>query len=180
MTSEEVIKAVKDIPTYILEDDIRLYHKYASELVPYSLVVDVGTGLAKSAISLALSNPKVRILTFDTGVYPLERGWAKDTHEYTELIKNRLDFHNIKNVTTHLEDILLYDFELCSIDLLHIDGEKEVEEDILEDMLQFVRPGGIILARNADRFSNRGTDLLSAYTEPVEKSGKIQVVKKIL
>jgi predicted O-methyltransferase YrrM len=175
MTAEEVIKSVSSIPSYILDDDIKLYHQYASKLGKDDLIVDVGTGLGKSAYALALST-EAMVLSFDTGEYPLARNWATSMDAYIEMIEKGAKERGIDNLNFFVNDITTVPFN--PISLFHLDAEKLIEENILEYILPFVKQDGILLIRNYDRCKEEIDRICKSYLY-LENKGKIQVIKKI-
>ncbi len=181
MDSEQVIRAVDDIPSYILEDDIRLYHKYMSQLKDGSEVLDIGTGLAKSAIALALSNPEVMVITVDNGIYPIERNWAAGNEDYKLNMLKSFSEHGVNNIRFYLTDILDGEnslADLLKIALFQLDGEKETEGRILRKIFPLIEKDGIMLIRNYDRFKDEVDDICKG-CEYLEQRGKIQVIKKV-
>lgn len=177
MTSDEIIKSVADMPSYILEDDIRLYFQYVSKLKKDSIVLDIGTGLGKSAIALALSNPEVTVLTFDTGEYPLERNWIKSIDDYYDLIEKEKEKRGVENINFFIKDVLTETF-LPNISLFHLDAEIGAEGEILEYIFPLLESGSIILVRNYKRFYQI-VDRICKDCAYLEQQGQIQVIRKL-
>ncbi len=179
MTDDELIKAVSDIESFVLEDDIRLYNKYVSLLLPGTTVLDVGTGIGKSATALALANPEVTVLTVDNGSAAFVRGWAQDEPDYKNKISELFKAHGVKNANFYFGDIFEMAFgnRLPHLDLFHLDDEA-LEADILAAVIPIVKINGIILIRNYNRFKEQADELCRGY-EYLENIGLIQVVRKI-
>lgn len=179
-TFEHIKQEVENIPSYILDDDIRLYIKFG-ELVPENgTILDVGTGLGKSMLCLALAAPQAMVFTFDDAKYVIGRNWAKDLADYDEQIMKLIDDRHLTNVVFAIEDVLEDGVIplLESIDMLHIDCEDGIEQKVLAKFLPYVNQGGIILMRNYDRCS-KDVDNLCLGCEYLEQKGKIQVIRKI-
>jgi len=179
MEDAELIKIVSNMDSYILEDDIRLYNKYVSRMMPGTTVLDVGTGLGKSAIGLSLANPEVQVLTVDDGSAAFERGWAADQKGYEEKMKALFDSFGVKNCTFYFGDIFEMAFKnrIPYLDLFHLDDEA-LEADILEAMIPIIKINGIILMRNYNRCKDRVDQICRGY-KFLENMGLIQVIQKI-
>lgn len=181
MTAEEIIEKLKDIhpSAFVLDDDIKLYYKYTNKLKPGSNVVDVGTGLCKSIIALALSNEKCHYYTYDNGEYPIQRNWSKNKHEY-ELLVNKLlkEYQVINSVNFYLEDILSPKNSLpFELDLFHMDAETPVERLLIEKIYPRVNSGGYLLLRNSTRFDFNLKDVCPN-CHFIEYGGRVQVLQK--
>ncbi len=67
MTREEILEAIKDIPSNVADEDTFMHIKYLSDLPGNPLILDFGTGWGKLVISIALACPQAEIYTFDPG-----------------------------------------------------------------------------------------------------------------
>ncbi len=155
MSVEEIIDKVSSLSSFILDDDIKVYYKYAN-LINDGLIVDLGTGWGKSMISLALSNPSNEVITCDPGNYPIAMNWAKNGKEYTKKIEKLVSDFGLDNVDFYLgEAEELVEHELGEIDILHIDNWSEINSidstDLLKAWISKVKKGGYLLFRNYDR-----------------------------
>lgn len=108
-TIERIKEAVKDLPSYILDDDLAVYAEYAPKV---KTIVDVGTGWGKSALALSTANEDAEVFTFDTGQQPIASGSYKNVKEYNQAMNilfgnNAIYFNHIVIPTM--------------IDLLHLD-----------------------------------------------------------
>src|SRR3990167_4734352 len=98
MTEEEVIAKAQTMKSFITDDDIKCYYKYAN-LINHGIILDLGTGWGKSMIALGLSNESNRVISCDTGSYPIAQNWAEDEIEYEEKINKIIkDFNLMNNV----------------------------------------------------------------------------------
>jgi tRNA A58 N-methylase Trm61 len=178
------LQFTKKIPSYILDEDIALYFNYASSLSDGAIVVDTGTGLGKSAVSLAMSNSKIHVYTYEYLKYPIERGWTDSETSYKEQIKDLFNQADATNYTLFIEDILAENNSVPSeINLFHLDGETETEVEILNKHVSKVINGGYVLVRNYDRILKNHSDELMEIAllnnlKMIEESGKIRVYKK--
>ena len=179
MKAEEVILKVKDMISYIIDDDIRIYHKYMSQLKPNSFVIDLATGWGKSVVAMALSNPNVIIFTIDNGDQPKVNNWAKDLVDYKTKINDEFKKHNVWNVLFKIGDFLTDKVPFEKYDLISFDTPIPHEKTVLKRWLRSLKPGGIALVRNYKRFKEEADDVLKGY-EYLELGGLIQVVKKPL
>jgi len=173
---ENLIERVKDIDSYIFDDDLRIYHKYASVLPDGSTILDVGTGKGKSAITLALSNAKSTVITVDNGTRPIVDGWVNSSKDYVERLNRTIKNHGVNNYKFIYDDIFNILGGLPNIDLFHLDDE-ELETDILKAVLPLVKNDGILLVRNYLRFKEEVDRMCKNY-EYLEYGGLIQVIRK--
>lgn len=179
MTFEKIKESVSNIPSYILDDDLKTYYKHVSVLPENSIVLDIGTGLGKSAIALALSNLMVQVITIDNAKYPIERGWTKSKvdykHEMRREFKKR-DIENIELIVDEAESVL--EQIKFKLDLFHLDGEKETEIGLLKLVFPKLDSGGIILLRNFDRMDLEEIKEILNQTTFIGNSGKIRIMRK--
>lgn len=187
MNLDEVLAKTEEIKSFILDDDIRTYYKYAN-LVNNGLIVDLGTGWGKSMLSLALSNPTNQIITVDPGIAPISMNWAKDTEDYTQKIEGIIEENNLKSNIAFFpisgEDLL--DKVIEKIDILHIDNWVEINQTdstaFFKQWLKRVKDGGYLLIRNYG-YGDREpyTDSVNramAGLEKIEQMGLITVWRK--
>lgn len=174
---ENLTERVSDIDSYIFDEDLSIYHKYGTGLPNGSVILDVGTGKAKSAIALALTNARNRVITVDNGTEAVILGWAKSTEEYIRNTKRTIKNHGTDNCEFIHGDIFNTLSYLPKIDLFHLDDEDS-EGDILEVVLPLVKDRGILLVRNYLRFKERVDALCEGY-EYLEYGGLIQVIRKV-
>jgi len=172
-----ILDRVVDIDSYIFSDDINVYHKYGTNLPDGATILDVGTGKAKSAIALALTNARNKVITVDNGTDEAVCGWAKNGEEYAQHTRQIIKNHGVDNCEFIYDDIFNIMEKLPPIDLFHLDDE-ELEGDILETVLPLVKSGGILLIRNYLRFKDK-VDMLCKGYEYLEYKGLIQVIRKI-
>ena len=137
MTTEEILEAIKDIPSNVADLDSYLHVKYLSNLPNTPLILDFGTGWGKLVISIALACPQADIYTFDPGT-PYQ--------DYEPKVRKILDDHlgkdlhfEINNSFTHQWDKLL---DVLSIDSDHTYETTKFE---LEKYVPFVKSNGLIL-----------------------------------
>lgn len=178
MTPEELIKAVDDLPSYILGKDIELYHKYAN-LFEKPLIFDACTGYGKSAVALALANPNGVVITVDNGDAPVAREWTESLDAYTPMIEATLEKHHVDNVNFILGDVYNEFVKGLDYDIVHIDIEASEEPKFLEFCIPYVADGGYILIRNFNRFKEEA-DLIveKAELKFIEAGGVIRVYQK--
>lgn len=171
MTLEEIIKQVSYLPTFMHEDDMGCYFKYANQF-NNGIIVDLGTGWGKSMLSLALSNETNQVISCDSGSYPVYQGWASDKKDYQNKIQELIAKNNlVGKVQFFLEDAeLVLDRVIDSIDLFHIDNWLEINQtdssSLLESWIDKVKLGGYLLMRNYGHGDRQ------PYTDSVDKATK--------
>lgn len=152
MTAEEIIKAVSGLPSYILDDDIRLYHETISPLPVGSRVLELGTGWGKSAAAMALCNPDVTIYTIDNGHDPLtHNNRFKDIEDYKAQLLNIFDSLKIKNIDLIIGDLETLPVPVEEFDVLHVDLSVDTEVPMTRRWITSLNRGGVFLNRNYDR-----------------------------
>ena len=94
-TVEEIIEITKDIVSFDMKDeDVANYKKHLDTLPPNPIIVDVGTGQAKTCIRLAFLRPDAQIWSWDWG-----HGHPENIpHEYFKMITDRLRDKGVTNV----------------------------------------------------------------------------------
>lgn len=184
MKFEEVIEKLSDLEIYILNDDIELYHHFASKLPEGSKILDLGTGWGKSALCLALSNPEIKVYTIDTGEWQISRGWAKDAEDYKFKIKQQFKKYGAENINFIYGDVLKLPIHENYFDLIHTDI---FEAGILPRWISSLKSGGILMVRNYVRHGIRPdvedeliaeVDKLCAGWQISGRKGLIQAFKK--
>lgn len=172
-------KYVDDIPSYILDDDIRLYIKYGGLVPDNGTIVDIGTGLGKSMVALSKAAPQAVVYTFDNAEYILARKQHDTEWDYRDYIQDLITDKNCSNnVVFEILDVLANPYKFHDeIDLLHVDCESGIEEKVLKKYFPEVTHGGYILIRNYDRFTDAANEIVGG-CKYLENMGKIQVVRK--
>jgi len=187
MNIEEINKITEDIVSFDMKpEDTEVYIKYITPLKPGSRVVDFGTGEAKNAIRMALSNPDAEIWTWD---------WGKANPDtpvtYFKRITELLRRKKIDNVyfITSLSDEAWLDWE-WPISVLNIDCSHDYELT-LKDIKRwepFVVDNGYIFIHDYNypggepyRFPGlrQAVDELLGKYRFIEYTGGTQVIQKI-
>lgn len=176
MTPEALIKAVSDLPSYILNDDIRLYHKYAN-LFESPLIFDACTGYGKSACALALANPNGVVISVDDGSAPVSRDWTPSLEAYPKMLDETWKKHGVDNVTFILGDAYEAMSNCVDLDIVHIDIEATEEPKFLAFCLPYISDGGYVLVRNYGRFKAEADEILKDF-KFIETMGIIRVYQK--
>ncbi len=187
MNVEEIIQAVSILPTFMPDDDIRGYYKYAN-LIHQGTIVDLGTGWGKSMAVLGLSNKENEIITCDPGDYPIYQNWVSGVDDYIVKINQIItDFSLNENVyffpTTADE---LFEQLVDDIDLLHIDSWAEIRSidtsEFLRKWIDKVLIGGYLLFRNYGRSDTEGwtksIDKVTKDLKKIERIGLISIWQK--
>jgi 2-polyprenyl-3-methyl-5-hydroxy-6-metoxy-1,4-benzoquinol methylase len=172
ISDKELAEFVSDLHPHIFDEDIAVYNKYAN-LVNDTYILDVGTGLGKSALALALANLTNNVHTFDDGSKAIEYGWATSLNEYKAMIEERI--LRAPNLYFAFEDIL--QAKIPTVGLFHLDDEEE-EGKILAKVFPHIKHGGILLVRNYLRFKET-VDRICKGCQYLESKGLIQVIKKV-
>src|SRR4051812_45290646 len=96
MVSLDTLKEiVADMPSFITDEDLACYLKYANKVD--GIIVDLGTGWGKSAVALALANPMNTVITLDNGAYPIYQQWASNIPEYSRKLNDIFKEKGAKN-----------------------------------------------------------------------------------
>ena len=184
MKFEEIINKLSDLEIYILNDDIELYHHFASKLSEGSQILDLGTGWGKSALCLALSNPKASVITMDVGTFQVSTGWAKDIEDYKVKMRKQFKKYGAENITLVCGDVLKLPTYENYFDIIHTDIMKA---GMVGRWLSSLKSGGIFMARNyisnnirADdqKAFKEEIDKFCKKWEPILRRGLIQAFKK--
>lgn len=147
MTLEEIIKRTDHIPSSVYEPEQALWLKYLSDLPGNPLIVDFGTGWAKSAVSLALACPQAKVVTFDIGETYVLHGNVGSLEEYEAKVADnirRAEVTNIRHTVAHSLDQFLIS---TPIDVLNIDSDHtyETTKEEITKWLPLVKPGGLVM-----------------------------------
>jgi protein-L-isoaspartate O-methyltransferase len=184
MQAEQIIQTLSGIPVFLLEEDMRLYHKYASILSTGSTILDLGCGWGKSAMTLALSNPTCKIHTIDTGQAQISNSWATDKIDYSRKMREQFKKYNITNVILRIGDAKTFPINENYFDLIHTDI---MLPGILPRWLPALKSKGILLARNYLPHLPNNTDQIEFKNEVdkycqgwqyLEQKGLTQAIKK--
>jgi hypothetical protein len=186
MTLEEITKAVEVLPTYMFEDDISCFYKYAN-LIHGGIICDVGTGWGKSMAVLGMANSENDVITCDPGDYPVAMNWATDNTHYTyriqEIIRN---FHLEAVVDFKLMGIQQLLPDLPQVDILHFDNWPELNgadaTELLQQCIAKIKIGGYLLFRNYGRGDRseltESADRATVGMKEIEQIGLIKVYQK--
>lgn len=187
MTCEEVKEAVSNIPTFITDEDIECYFKYANKF-DYGWILDLGTGWGKSMLSLALSNKTNAVISCDPGDYPIYQNWAKDTKEYGEKINKLIEDNDLVGVVTFypIEAKSMVNLIDTRINLIHIDNWVEINNTdsspLLDKCVDLLFKDGYLLVRNYGRSDREGWNesvgKITGKLKRIETMGLITVFQK--
>lgn len=187
MTLEEIKTAVSPIPSFITDDDLACYYKYANLLKEGSLIIDLGTGWGKSMLALALSSSRNVVFSCDSGHYPIYMKWAEDTTSYEEQIDKLIQEHGLeKRVSFYLQTAEEFVELLLAPSLVHIDNWAEINNTdsnfLLSKWIDKLRVGGYLLCRNYGRGDREGwtasVDRATAKMTRIEQMGLITIFQK--
>ena len=144
-TVEEIIKETDNFIAAIQSGDIEIFYKYANLLLPNEIIIDFGTGQAKTAIAFGLSNPQIIVYTFEIG---LMKNHRIPDDEHVLVVNRRLRGHGVDNVIFVLGDSLeVYPDWKKEIGILNIDSAHSYEQTKQEILrwAPFVKRGGYLL-----------------------------------
>ena len=152
MTVEQILEAIKDIPSNVADQDTVMHVKYLSDLPIRQtqgepgnpLILDFGTGWGKLIISIALACPQAEIYTFDPGI-PYTPGGG-DVYIYADKVRQILNNHLGKDLHFHINDSYKHEWDR-ELDVLSIDASHTYEDTKheIEKYWSFVKSGGLIL-----------------------------------
>lgn len=144
---------------WMVEEDLQVLEKLASNIPTNGKIVEVGSYMGRSAVCWALSSPTSTVYCVDDffdfsmrseieipdeiaelNAHPK---FGKFYNPYQEFLKNTKAFKNIVSVKGHVPDI---DFNVDEIDLLFLDANHKNPNDwdILTYFVPKIKPGGII------------------------------------
>jgi len=177
MQADEIIEQLKNyFQVYIFDEDIKLYHKYMSELPKEAHVMDLATGWGKAVAAMALANPKVEIETIDNGELVMSMGWARNEEHYKHKLQDLFEPYHIHNVEIIVGNIMTHKPK-HQYDLINMDLDAKTEQKALKRWIKYLKPGGIFMVRNHFRFREEAAEILKDF-EYLEDLGQIQVVRK--
>lgn len=142
MGTEEIIEKTQDYFCFGLEKpDLEAHIEYVRTLAPGEIYLDWGTGQGRYAITAAMANPKIRVVTFDCGRRDM-------TNEFfAERMKKRCAEQKVKNVEFSfghsLEIFPDWDKEIAFINI-DASGQYEDTKGELERWTPFLKRGGRI------------------------------------
>lgn len=137
------MKTIEDIKVYALEHEVPIMQddtlNFISRLIQerkYEHVLELGTAIGYSAISLCMNNPMLDIVTLE-----------RDEERYLLALENILHHHLKHRIHTIWIDI--YDYKTTKqFDMLIIDAAKAQNQAFYDKFKENVRPGGVILVDN--------------------------------
>lgn len=179
MSPKELQARVSDLPSYILDDDFIIYHRYVPLIKDE--IVDLGTGWGKSAISLALLNPDVTVYSFDDGSYPIYQKWngIQNAKDYENELIKQFEKHSVDNITLVVTDLVNVPVAFDSRwQMIHFDLTKEQELEALKIWLPRVEINGLALIRNFERLEENIGNLLNDF-EKIDQGGLIHVYRRV-
>lgn len=127
MEVNKIIQKLLDLEVYFKDEDIECVYKYMNKLSD-ELAVDLGTGWGKASLAMGLSNPDIAIHTYDTGQYPMDRGYGND--DYKKAIESRFEKYGCSNLVMHQEDARFS--KTFPVALLHVDIDDIPYDEKLE------------------------------------------------
>lgn len=177
MTVEQILEAIKDIPSNVADQDTVMHVKYLSDLPGNPLILDFGTGWGKLIISIALACPQAEIYTFDPGT---------PYNDYEPQVKKYLLDHLGKDLHFHINDSYKHKWDR-ELDVLSIDASHTYEDTKheVEKYWPFVKSGGLILMHDyvVERVGVKQAVDEYMVTHPeyeiVESAGYTTVIKKL-
>jgi len=127
----------------IEEEDFIPRIEFARLLKPDEIVVDFGTGQGRTALVMAITNPKIKVFTFDCGRQDISN------EELTNLISKRIVEQEVKNIEFKLADAKKVEWNK-EIAGLSIDAESSYEDTKIEIEKWFplVKKGGQIFIQS--------------------------------
>lgn len=179
MSPKDLQEKVADLPSYILDDDFIIYHRYIPLMKDE--IVDLGTGWGKSAIAMALLNPSITIYSFDDGSYPIYQKWngIQNEKDYEAELEREFEKHEVKNITLVVTNLVTVPVAFDSRwQLIHFDLTKEQELEALRVWLPRVEINGLALIRNFERLEENIGELLNDF-EKIDQGGLIHVYRRI-
>ena len=99
-------------------------------------ILEIGTAIGFSAISMALANPQAKIVTIE-----------RDEERYLEAVKNIKKFDLENNITLLFNDALETNIT-GEYDLIFIDAAKGQNRKFFEKFARFLKPHGFIITDN--------------------------------
>lgn len=142
MTYEQILEAIKDIPSNVRDEDSLMHVKYLQDLPEHPYLLDFGTGWGKLVVSMALACPQAHIETFDTGK-PYGPEWPEELTKILESHVNLIPRNGsfINYCDNSYDNLWNKPLDVLSIDSSHTyeDTKHEVEK-----YYPFVKPGGLI------------------------------------
>lgn len=179
MSPKELQARVEDLPSYILDDDFIIYHRYIPLIKDE--IIDLGTGWGKSAIAMAILNPESTIYSFDDGSYPIYQKWngIKNEKDYEKELEKQFEKHNVDNITLVVSNLINVPVAFdARWKLIHFDLTKEQELEALRVWLPRVEINGLALIRNFDRVKDNLGGLLDDF-EYIDQGGLIHVYRRV-
>jgi len=177
-----IINKVGRIESFILDDDIKIYYKYASMLKSGENIVDIGTGWGKSAAALALSNPQAVVWTYDPGDYLIDKNVVHNHTKYIEMILRTFDNLKIKNIKFQAIDAMQADRPVIAR-IVHFDlnGDSDYNTQCLfKKWSRHLCSNGVVLVRNyhLGRSEKKMADIVFKNYKNEGQEGYITVFRK--
>lgn len=143
MKIEKILKATAHIPSSVHELEQRMWHRFLKGLSSKLVIVDFGTGWAKSACSLGLICPKATVYTFDHGLPHINKFRSKE--QYIQEVKDYIAKSGAENVNFTFGSSLEVPWSK-KIDILNIDSDESYEhaKKEIKRWLPFVKKGGLV------------------------------------
>lgn len=142
MTTEELLRQFETIICNYNYDVFDQFNKFIPSL-PEGEMIDFGTGQAKSALAIAMLNPKLKITTFTLGD---ELGPDKTIEDYKNTIQSRIEQYGYKDqITFGVGDSREFPWERELV-ALNIDSGHgyELTKDEIKRWVPFVKKDGLI------------------------------------
>lgn len=141
MKIDEIIERCSQSPSSVYEPEQRMWYRLIKDLPGKPVIVDFGTGWAKSACSLALSCPQGTVYTFDNGLPHINKNRTKK--QYIKEVKGYIAKSGAENVDFIFGSSLEVPWDK-EIDVLNIDSDHTYEhaKAELNRWIPFVKTGG--------------------------------------
>ena len=161
MEDRDILKIVQGIDGWVMQYELQILIKYASK-INNGIILDIGTAMGRSSVTLALASPTSTIHTIDDYNNWYTREERTESLMEFQMRHNKLivsgleDFDRInktdltKRINFIIDDSRKYVWNNGEIDLLFIDGGHSYDtvKSDYERFSPFVKKGGVIICHD--------------------------------